>query len=150
VRGLIVLVSVIGAGLGWIVREAQIQRDAVAAIKKNGGNVAYSWSFRDGISIPGGKPWAPRWLVDLTGADYFGHVTVVELFPAATDAAIVQVACLSRLEYLYLEGPSICNVRLAHLKGLTKLSVFCLRNTQVTHAGEKELNEALPSLTIYH
>jgi hypothetical protein len=150
VRGLIVLVLVIEAGLGWIVREADVQRNAVAAVKKNGGSVAYSWNFRDGISIPRGKPWAPRWLVDLIGVDYFGHVTVVELFPGATDAAVVQVACLSRLEYVYLEGPSIRNARLAHLKGLTKLSVLCLKNTRVTYAGAKELNEALPTLTIYH
>ena len=33
VRGLIVVVLVIGAGLGWIVRQAHIQRDAVAAIR---------------------------------------------------------------------------------------------------------------------
>ncbi len=34
VRGLIVLVLVIGAGLGWMVRQAHIQREAVAAIRK--------------------------------------------------------------------------------------------------------------------
>jgi hypothetical protein len=37
VRGLIVLVLVIGVGLGWIVRRAHIQRDAVSAITKAGG-----------------------------------------------------------------------------------------------------------------
>jgi hypothetical protein len=41
VRGMIVLVLVIGAGLGWIVRNAHIQRDAVAAIKSAGGRVYY-------------------------------------------------------------------------------------------------------------
>ncbi len=39
VRGLIVVVLGIGAGLGWIVREAHIQRDVVAAIKNAGGLV---------------------------------------------------------------------------------------------------------------
>ena len=34
VRGLLVLVLVIGAGLGWIVRQAHVQRDAVAALAK--------------------------------------------------------------------------------------------------------------------
>jgi hypothetical protein len=64
VRGLIVFVLVIGAGLGWIVREAHIQREAVAAIKKAGGSVRYSWEYewewRDGNSIEGGEPWAPK------------------------------------------------------------------------------------------
>ena len=34
VRGLIVLVLVIGVWLGWLVRSARIQREAVAAIRK--------------------------------------------------------------------------------------------------------------------
>ena len=36
VRGVIVLVLVIGVGMGWIVRRARIQRDAVAAIENAG------------------------------------------------------------------------------------------------------------------
>jgi hypothetical protein len=39
VRGLIVLVLVVGAGLGWIVHPAHVQRDAVAAITMAGGLV---------------------------------------------------------------------------------------------------------------
>jgi hypothetical protein len=38
VRGLIVLVLVIGAALGWFVRGARTQRDAVAAIERAGGS----------------------------------------------------------------------------------------------------------------
>ncbi len=34
VRGLTVLVGVIGAGLGWLVRGARIQHEAVAAIEQ--------------------------------------------------------------------------------------------------------------------
>ena len=77
VRGLIVAVLVIGAWLGWIVRSARIQREAVAAITKAGGTVTYDWEWKNGKSTPGGKPWAPKRLVDLLGVDYFGHVTQV-------------------------------------------------------------------------
>ena len=38
-RGLILFVLVIGGGLGWIVRLANIQRNAVAAIQNSGGSV---------------------------------------------------------------------------------------------------------------
>jgi hypothetical protein len=41
VRGLVVLVLVIGAGLGWVVRQIHIHRDAVAAIKHAEGSVKY-------------------------------------------------------------------------------------------------------------
>jgi hypothetical protein len=40
VRGLIVVVLVIGVWLGWLVRSARIQREAVAAIRIAGGNVS--------------------------------------------------------------------------------------------------------------
>jgi hypothetical protein len=56
VRGLIVFVIVIGAGLGWIVHQAHVQRDAVEAIKKAGGTIDYEWQWRDGNSIEGGEP----------------------------------------------------------------------------------------------
>ena len=55
VRGLIVLVLVIGAGMGWIVRSARIQREAVAAIVNDRGGVLYDWEWSNGEFIPGGK-----------------------------------------------------------------------------------------------
>ncbi len=75
VRGLIVFVLVVGAVLGWQVHRAHVQRDAVQAIRSVGGRVSYSWEWINETSIPGGKPWAPSWLTDLIGVDYFGHVT---------------------------------------------------------------------------
>jgi hypothetical protein len=69
VRGLIFLVLVIGIGLGWLVRSARIQREAVVAIEKAGGHVTYDWAFINGTSVAGGKPWAPQWLVDTLGVD---------------------------------------------------------------------------------
>jgi hypothetical protein len=48
IRILIALVLLIGTGLGWIVRSARIQRDAVEAIVKSGGAVKYDWEYKDG------------------------------------------------------------------------------------------------------
>ena len=59
VRGLIGLVFVIAAGLGWLVRSARIQRDAVVAIDWAGGSVTYNWKWRSGDEFPAGKPGAP-------------------------------------------------------------------------------------------
>jgi hypothetical protein len=114
VRGLIVVVLVIGAGLGWIVRQAQIQRDAVAAIKNTGGSVSYNWEFNNGKPLPGGKPWAPGWLVNLVGVDYFGHVTgaVAHHMSAATSVDVIaQVGRLTRVQGLILNAisPSSCS-----------------------------------------
>jgi len=97
-------VLLIGAGLGWLVRSAHVQRDAVAAIRRAGGSVSYDWEWNNGKSVPGGKPWAPKWLVDLIGVDYFAHVTSVRLKPALTDEAIEEVGHLTQLERLQLVG----------------------------------------------
>ena len=91
VRGLIVLVLIICAGLGWVVRSARIQREAVAAIEHSGGGASYSWEWSDGKGSWGGRPWAPQWLVDLIGVDYFGHVTGGSLAETETDSAVVEV-----------------------------------------------------------
>jgi internalin A len=171
IRGLIVLVLLIGVGLGWLVRSARIQREAVTSIQHAGGGVMYDWTWSNEQVIPEGKPWAPAWLIHLIGVDYFGHVTFAAISGSSLDADIEQVGRLTQLQYLYLASPrsdadlahlhglnqlsqldlmptEITDAGLAHLKGLTKLSVLRLRSTQVTDAGMKELKRALPRLTI--
>jgi hypothetical protein len=88
--------------------------------------VKYDWEWSNGNDISGGNPWAPQWLLDLVGVDFFGHVTSVWLQPAPTDEAIVEVGVLTQLERLQLVGRFISDGELAHLKGLTKLSNLCL------------------------
>jgi hypothetical protein len=51
VRGLIVLVMVIGCWLGWIVQGAHVQRDAVAAIRRAGGEVEYDCYWSNGRRV---------------------------------------------------------------------------------------------------
>jgi hypothetical protein len=145
-RGLIVLVLVIGAALGWIVRSARIQHNAVTAIRNAGGDVGYNWEWSNGKVLPGGKPWAPSRLVDLIGVDYFGHVTVVALYPTATAAPMVPVGRLTGLQRLDAFGSSVSDAGLAHLKGLAELSALDLDGTQLTDAGLRHL-KGLTSLT---
>ena len=124
VRGLVVLVLVIGAGLGWLVSSAHIQRDAVAAIVNADVTIVrYDWEWSNGDDIQGGSPWAPRWLVDLIGIDYFGHVTDVEClgsFPV--DTVIAQVGRLTRLQRLVLFQSSITSPHLTSHRSWTAAS----------------------------
>ncbi len=141
VRGLIVVVLVIAGGLGWVVRSAHVQRDAVTAINDAGGGVRYDWQWKNGKYVRGGQPWAPRWLVDLIGVDYFGHVTGVVLctHSLATDAAIVQLEHFTRLEELCLDESSVRDEGLSHLTGLTALDHLDLSGTKITDAGLSHL-----------
>jgi hypothetical protein len=149
IRGLIVLVLLIGAGLGWLVRSAYVQRDAVAAIRRAGGSFSYDWEWNNGKSVPGGKPRAPKWLVGLIGVGCFAHVTSVWLESAPTYGAIVEVGHLTQLERMQLVGSFLSDGGLAHLNGLTGLSGLSLSNTQVSVAGLVHLN-GLTNLKAVH
>jgi internalin A len=135
VRGLVVVVLVIGAGLGWFVRGARIQREAVAAITKAGGSVYYDWEWSDGKHIPTGRPWAPKWLTDRVGVDYFGHVTQACLGAKETDATLLKVGRLCQLRELNLNQSSVTDAGLQQLDGLTDLNTLCLGSTQITDSG---------------
>src|SRR4051812_36275389 len=83
-RGLMALVMLFGIWMGWYVRRVQVQRDAVAAIKRAGGTVAYDWEwshYNPDIINLNGKPRAPKWLSDRVGVDYVGNVVHVNLVP---------------------------------------------------------------------
>jgi hypothetical protein len=137
IRGLIVLVLVIGGALGWLVRSARDQRGAVAAITAAGGSAQYNWEWRNGKSYPGAKSWVPDWLVDRIGIDYFGHVTNASFYGGTADAdsRLTNVASLAQLERLSLTGSPISDAGLAHLSNLTNLSRLDIDYTPVTNAG---------------
>ncbi len=166
-RGLIVLVLLTGGGLGWLIRAARIQREAVAALEKCGCAATYDWQVNDGKPVPGGRPWAPHWLVDRLGVDYFGHVTDVTVIhsmgdgpkaaiapicrltgvqgihvfaPPFGDAELAGLRGLRSLSVLNLGGSHVSDTGLAHLKGLTNLSIMSLCNTKITDRGLAHLD----------
>jgi hypothetical protein len=61
-RGLLVLVLIVGGWLGWAVRSARTQREAVAAIRRAGGGITYRSQYLGGnvyghLYDHGAKPW---------------------------------------------------------------------------------------------
>jgi len=155
VRGLIVVVLVIGLWFGLIVRPARVQRDAVVAITKAQGSVMYDWEWSNGKAIPGGKPWAPEWLVDLIGVDYFGHVTEVSYHKRGLALIIARVERLlaetESASIPRLRGPFTLTITdgiamMVPLKSLTELSDLDLSSTDVTDAGLAHL-KGLTKLT---
>ncbi len=162
-RGLIVLVLIIGGCLGWIahiVRSAQRQRAAVAAVRKVGGSVLYDWQFDGGeVRVKPGTntisdevPGWPKWLVDRLGPDYFGGVRQVsfrgvpqgptEPLSREIDEALAYVGQLGRLTHLTLIGSTVTDTGLAHLRGLSDLESLMLRGcTLFADAGLVHLEE---------
>jgi internalin A len=150
VRGLIIIVLVIGGWLGWIVSGARVQRDAVAAIENAGGKAMYNWQFNREKYVAAGKPWAPRRIVDLIGIDYFSHVTSVAIYStrkAKADVTMSHVGRLSGLQKLTVETISLTDVGMEHLAGLSELSHLAIDNTRVSDAGMAHL-AGLTQLTV--
>lgn len=173
-RTLMIVVLVPGCGLGWIVHTAHVQRHAVALIERTGGGVMYDWQFRNGIPNREREPWAPKWLVDLIGIDYFGNAVYVIgetrqidnsiLVPAGrlgrlerlelsnsavTDAGLMQLAGLTHLHTLDLGGTDVGDAGLAHLKKLVSLKDLNLNATQVGDPGLMYLKDLTNLQTLY-
>jgi hypothetical protein len=141
-RGLIVVVLVIGGSLGWIVHSARVQREAVAAIEKVRGYVVYERSSIRPIPLPGrsaSELWAPRWLVRLVGVDYFDRVIHVALTHEDSAAALPRIRDLPQLRQLFLMVPGVTDAGLVNVEGLNGLEILGLNNSKVTDLGMKHL-----------
>ena len=149
VRALMALVLLIGGEIGWVAHRARVQRDAVVSINKAGGSVLYNWQFTGGTTAGtyqvGGKPWAPRWMVDFLGPDYFGTVILVNLEGCRTAEVLPSVARLQRLETLCLFMTDVTDEQMSQLAGLDRLRELNLQDTGLGDAGLGSL-DGLPRL----
>jgi hypothetical protein len=165
VRSLVILVLLLGGGLGWLVRSARVQRDAVTKIHADGGFVFYDWECKDGLPRgPAHRPWYADWLAYHLGVgdDYFSDVVFVSFTASPSDAKLALVAELHRLQVLEIFGASpsprearllghqilnntegddtnVTDAGMANLQMLTSLRRLCLWDTLVTDNGMKHL-----------
>jgi hypothetical protein len=146
VRGLLILVLLIGGWLGWLAQTARTQREAVAAILKAHGAIRYDWQGASFASGEPAQPMATRWLARTIGQDYLHSVVLVAL-PArlfmsppndgirpyeCADFVMAQLKGLTKLLALDLSGSDVTESGLSHLEGLTELSDLQLGFTQAT------------------
>ena len=130
----VLFVAIVG-WVGWVFYTAKVQHDAVDAVEKAGGSVAYDWELKDGPLVPTPKPWWLKWLVDHLGADCFSNVIRVNLGVRGTDAELALVGKLGLVERLDARGSLITDAGVAHLKGLSQLEELNLGDTAITDAG---------------
>ena len=171
IRGLVVLVLVVGGGLGWEIRSAREQRAAVAAIHARGGYVAYDIEWQLATPNPHrDHSWHPRQLLDRqlarhpwldrairrVGIDHFGNVVVVRISqnwsgqqPNVGAATMAQIGRLRRLDILSLDGTTVTDADLAALKDLADLRYLVLSDTNITDAGLVHLAGLLNLATLH-
>jgi Leucine-rich repeat (LRR) protein len=129
VRVLMALVLAIGGGLGILLHQARVQREAVAAIVRAGGTVGYDWQWSNGEYFTETPPW-PKWLVGVVGVDLLSNVVVVNGFNGEgrlTDVEMASVGRLPHLEEVVLVDCRVTDAGLTHLTGHSRLKSLDLR-----------------------
>ncbi len=150
-RGLIVLVLVIGVGLGWLVRSARINRQAVSAIKRAGGTAGYESQLYHGHfpRVTRAEQWR-NWAANLIGIEYFDDVTYVRLGGGSGP----EMAHVGQFNYRWrlvsLDNTQVSDTGLAHLQGISHLKWLSVNRTRVTNAGVQHLQKVLPEANIFH
>jgi hypothetical protein len=123
------LVLILGGGLGWFIHRARVQREAVAAIRRVGGEVAYSWEWSDGRPVfPRPKPPWPDWVRRILGPDFLDTATFVRLMGPHCDDEALRAACrLPWLEELTVLSASATDDAAEGIRYLTNLRLLDLR-----------------------
>ena len=147
---LFVLTILVALPCSWyatVMHNAAKRRKAIAEIIKLGGEVAYY-----DASKPNSFGEPPRWyswLRKLHGDEHLGNAVGVDFSEVSdTDAELVHLKGLTKLEVLWLNNTHITDAGLVHLKGLTKLEGLGLDHTQVTDEAMENLQQALPNCDI--
>ena len=132
-RTLLILVTLLAAGLGLVVNPGERQRRAVAALEAIGGDVFYEEASSPAAKKSlGWRRWLPR--------DYFDDVQMVSLSGSkVTDACMVHLGALPQLQELYLVETRVTGAGLTQLQGLTRLQSLTLCCAQVTDAAVPQL-----------
>ena len=89
---------------------------------------------------PDAKPRWPRFLIDLLGVDYFRNAVYACISTHATDADLINLERLSKLEAVELENLPNLDAALKHLRTLRCLESLDMNNSQVSDVGLANLN----------
>ena len=93
------------------------------------------WPRSDGLAagsatIIKGRPWAPAWLRNWLGDEFFQEVTSVQfLNRPLTDHDLAPLESLDRLEELAISGAPITDSGLKHIANLKELRILSLWET---------------------
>ena len=138
-----VLVLITGGGLGWVIYRARVQREAVAAITRAGGEFAYSWQRSNGLPVlPRQKPPWPEWVRNRIGPDFLGTATFVRLMGARCDDESLRAACrLPALRELWVENTTATELVVEDIRYLKKLEKFVLNQKDITARPLRHLRE---------
>lgn len=131
-RTIFVLLTLFAVWLGFVVRRAHKQRDAVHAIEALGGAAIYDWQQDPPAGVftaypppVAGQPPGPAWLRRMVGDDFFQNVSGVDF---GSPIAPTRIELSKAIPYL------------SRLPTLQRIRVFAANDSQ----SQDELAAALP------
>ena len=154
-RGAMLLVLLSALWMGWRVNRANDQRRAVAALLRARASINYDYQFSvsKGYRNLNARPWAPAWLRNWLGDEFFQEVTSVQFIDRPlTDKDLAPLARLDCLEEVAISGAPITDAGLKHLANLKELRTLHLWETPgITDAGIAHLSTLtkLQTLALY-
>jgi hypothetical protein len=135
-----VLIALLAFALAWVVNLAHTRSEAVRAIRRAGGRVAF-----EDQTLPLGrspaKPWEPPWMRRWLGEELFRPVTQVAFYSHADLSVLDRLGAFPRLNTFILTSNPINDESLSRLGGLRSLTVLSLVGAHPTDAGLAHLRD---------
>jgi hypothetical protein len=153
-RTLFVLLTLFCVWLGIKVRDASRQKEAVAAIRRLGGDVRYDYQRSDATPsgyAPAANSWVPEWLLAALGLDLFYSVEFVNMVHSGygknlrhndkvTPEAMPYLVCFPKLRCLYLHETQVTDEGMRYVGRLRRLETLYLWDAEdLTDAGVAQL-----------
>ena len=156
-RGLMILVLLLGGVAGWVANTIRTRREAIAVVKAAGGGVTFDYMRQEVGTNPQGRPIyrkepdAPAILRRWLGDELFQRVQAVSFFKPMTPESLAAVARFDRLENLYLSTRGIGD-GLRSLRGSRHLKLIALAGPGVTDTQLADLAQisSLRELSVGH
>lgn len=142
-RTMLLLTTVIAVWFGTVGRSARIQKTVVELVREVGGEVHYAFQYdHNGNLQVNAEHWAPKWLRDSIGDDYF--MTVVDVVLPSTrdagkyydvDATLEHLVPLKGLQGLTIKAQQLTDNGLEIVSRFTHLVRLNISSTWVTDMG---------------
>jgi hypothetical protein len=147
-RTLLILVTLFAVACSWFavkMKEAGEQKEARMALLRLGGDVRCDCDLNgcgDGyLSGPTKEIWAPKWMQNVLGLDFFSNVIFIVLRDAEIkDADLKHFQNMKHLQTLCLNGSNNTDAILKHIKTLDQVEYLDLNQTPTTDAGLKYIS----------
>lgn len=147
-RTMLFTLLVVGAWTTWWSNGVRKQREAVAWVERNGGNVVYECDIHTAETSGIGVKWLASWSAWI-GKDCVSNIAGIELHHTQiTDDELEKLKTFKKLRFLNISDSRITDAGVEHLTSWKSLEELFIFRTNITDIGAIHLKEALPNTVV--